>query len=218
MSANPPGHRHTDSVNYKGLILDFGGVLTTSVARCTAGFDRREGLPAGTFLNVIGVNPEGRSLFADLERGAISQTEWNVRTAALLGVDGADLLRRALLDLQPESSVLETALLIRSTGVKVGILSNSLGLEPYNPYEAWQLDDNYDVVLISERYRMRKPDPEIYLLMLEMMQIAPQDCVFVDDTPRNLPPAQELGITVILAENPESTVSQLRDLFEIPTT
>lgn len=73
------------------------------------------------------------------------------------------------------------------------------------------------MVLISERYHMRKPDREIYLLMLDMMQLEPQDCVFVDDTSHNLPPAQELGITVILATDPAETVSQLRDLFQIPS-
>ena len=201
---------------YKGLILDFGGVLTTSVPACAAGFDQREGLPEGTLLNAIAVDPVGRLLYADLERGAITQAQWNQRTAELIGVDGSDLLRRVLADLSPEPAVIEVVKQIRDAGVKVGILSNSLGLEPYDPYEPWNLDENYDEVLISEHYRMRKPDREIYLLMLEKMQLTAQDCVFVDDTAHNLPPAEDLGITVILARDPAATVSQLRDLFHIP--
>lgn len=200
---------------YKGLILDFGGVLTTSVPSCAAGFDRREGLPVGTLLNAIAVHPLGRALFADLERGSITQTEWNERTAALVGVGGTDLVRRALADLRPEQSVIDTARRIRETGVKVGICSNSLGLEPYDPYDGWELEKNFDVVLISERYRMRKPEREIYLLMLEMMQLAPEDCVFVDDTAGNLPPAEELGITVVLAKDAAETVSRLEELFQV---
>jgi len=204
--------------SYKGLILDFGGVLTTSVPACAAGFDQREGLPHGTFLNAITADPVGRALYADLERGAITQVEWNERTAALIGIDGTDLLRRALIDLHPEPTVIDAARRIRDTGVKLGIFSNSLGLEPYNPYEPWNLDENYDVVLISERYHLRKPDPEIYLLMMEMMQLNPQDCVFIDDTARNLPPAEGLGMAVILATEPTSTIAQLQDLFRIPPT
>jgi putative hydrolase of the HAD superfamily len=204
--------------SYKGLILDFGGVLTTSVPACAAGFDQREELPHGTFLNAITSNPVGRALYADLERGAITQVEWNERTAALIGIDGTDLLRRVLVDLQPEPTVIDAARRIREAGVKLGIFSNSLGLEPYNPYEPWNLDENYDVVLISELYHLRKPDPEIYLLMMEMMQLTPQDCVFIDDTAHNLPPAEELGMAVILATDPTSTVAQLQDLFRIPLT
>ncbi|MDJ0344991.1 protein-L-isoaspartate(D-aspartate) O-methyltransferase [Streptomyces sp. H10-C2] len=115
-----------------GLILDFGGVLTTSVPGCAAGFDRREGLPPGTFLRAIAVNPEGAALYADLERGAVTQTEWNERTGALLGIDGTDLLGRVLVDLHPEASVIAAARAARAAGIKVGILSNSLGMEPYD--------------------------------------------------------------------------------------
>lgn len=50
-----------------GLILDFGGVLTTSVPACALGFDRRAGLPEGTFLSVIAKDPTGVALYADLE-------------------------------------------------------------------------------------------------------------------------------------------------------
>jgi putative hydrolase of the HAD superfamily len=199
--------------HYKGLILDFGGVLTTSVPACVAGFDQREGLPAGTFMNAIASNPVGKELYADLERGAISQTEWNEGTAALIGTDSRDLLRRALLDLAPEPSVIEAARQLRESGVKVGILTNSLGLEPYDPYEPWHLDENFDAVLISEHYRMRKPDTEIYTIMLDLLQLPAHDCVFVDDTPRNLPPAEQLGMAVILAAEPASTVAQIQELF-----
>jgi hypothetical protein len=129
------------------------------------------------------------------------------------GIDGTDLLRRALVDLLPEDSVIEAARRIRGLGVKVGIFSNSLGLEPYNPYESWKLEENYDTVLISEHYHMRKPDPEIYAIMLDLMQLPAEDCVFVDDTAHNLPPAERLGMTVILATNPAATITQLREFF-----
>lgn len=89
-----------------GLILDFGGVLTTSVAACALAFDRRAGLPEGTFLSVVAKDPQGAALYADLERGAITQVQWNERTAALLGIDGTDLLGRVLEDLHPEPSVI----------------------------------------------------------------------------------------------------------------
>ncbi|HEV2639302.1 MAG TPA: HAD-IA family hydrolase [Actinocrinis sp.] len=202
--------------SYRGLILDFGGVLTTSVPACAAGFERREGLTAGTLMHLIGLDPAGRELFADLERGAISQTEWNARTGELLGIDGADLLRRALADLAPEPSVIEAAGRLRAAGVRVGILSNSTGLDPFNPYLPWRLEENFDAVLISEHYRMRKPDLEIYTTMLGLMGLPAEECVFVDDTRHNLPPAQSLGMAVILAADPEATVARLAELFDLP--
>ncbi len=204
---------------YSGLILDFGGVLTTSVPDCASGFDAREGLSPGTLLNTIAVNPQGRELYADLERGAIGQTEWNTRTAAILGIDGTNLLQRVLIDLHPEQSVIDAAQAARRQGVKVGIFSNSLGVHPYNPYDGYGFDDGmYDAILISEHHRMRKPDPGIYKIMLGLMNLPAQSCVFADDTARNLPPATELGMATVLATDPAATVRQLEALFRIPLT
>jgi putative hydrolase of the HAD superfamily len=196
-------------VNRTGLILDFGGVLTTDVAACALAFDRRAGLPDGTFLATIAHNPQGAAFYADLERGAITQDEWNRRTSALLGIDGTNLLGRVLADLHPEPAMIAAAQAARHAGVKVGIFSNSLGSGPYDVYAGYDLPANYDAVLISEDHKLRKPDPELYAIMLDLMQLPGEACVFVDDTARNLPPAQALGITTVLAEEPASTIAQV---------
>ncbi|MFC9329187.1 HAD-IA family hydrolase [Kitasatospora sp. NPDC057015] len=201
-----------------GLILDFGGVLTTSVPACAVGFDRRAGLPEGTFLSVIAKHPEGVALYANLERGTITQSEWNERTAALLGIDCTNLLGRVLEDLHPEPSVIAAAKAARAAGIKVGIFSNSLGSKPHDVYAGYDFELLYDTVLISEQYRMRKPDPEIYEIMLDLMELPGEACVFVDDTARNLPPAEELGIATILAKDPADTIAQMEALLGIPLT
>lgn len=201
-----------------GLILDFGGVLTTSVPACARAFDRRAGLPEGSLLSVIARDPAGAALYADLERGAITQTEWNDATAALLGIDGTNLLGRVLEDLHPQPSVIAAVQAARTAGVKVGIFSNSLGTEPCDVYAGYDLDTNYDAVLISERYRLRKPDPRIYQIMLDLMQLPGQACVFVDDTAANLPPAEDLGIATILATDPATTIAQVEAALGIRLT
>lgn len=202
----------------RGLILDFGGVLTTSVPACLRSFARREGLPEDAFLHAIGVDPAGRALYAELERGAITQEEWNTGTAALLGIDGTDLLRRVLLDLRPEPSVIDAVQVARRAGIRVGILSNSLGLRPYNPYQHYDFDQLYDAVLISEQHRMRKPDPEIYRIMVGLMELPASELVFVDDTAHNLPPAEELGIATVLAADPSDTVARVEALLGLRLT
>ncbi|MFV8132983.1 HAD-IA family hydrolase [Streptomyces syringium] len=207
--ATPPG---------KGLILDFGGVLTTSVAACTRAFCLREGLAPDAFLNAVSVDPVGRELFADLERGAITQEEWNEHTAPLLGVDPVNLLGRALADLRPEPTLTGAARAARRAGVRVGVLSNSLGYEPYDPYAGYELDTSYDAVLLSGRYRMRKPDPGLYTIMLGLMELPAEACVFVDDSARNLTPAQELGMAVVRAAEPAATVAAIETVLGLDLT
>lgn len=201
-----------------GLILDFGGVLTTSVAACALGFDRRAGIPEGSFLSVISEDREGRALYADLERGGISQAEWNEHTAALLGIDGTNLLGRVLEDLHPEPTVIAAAQAARANGVKVGIFSNSLGSGPYDVYSGYDLAANYDVMLISEDHKLRKPDRAIYEIMLGLMELPGEACVFVDDTARNLPPAEDLGVATILATHPADTIAQMEAVLGMRLT
>ncbi|MFE7120151.1 HAD-IA family hydrolase [Streptomyces sp. NPDC057654] len=197
----------------RGLILDFGGVLTTSVAECARAFCLREGLAPDAFTHVISADPVGRALFADLECGAIEQAEWNECTGPLLGVDGTGLLGRVLADLRPEPLVVDAARAARRAGVRVGVLSNSLGRTPYDPYAGYGLDTEYDAVVLSGDYRLRKPDPELYPIVLGLLGLPAGACVFVDDSARNLLPAQDLGMAVVLDTEPADTVAEISRLL-----
>jgi len=161
---------------------------------------------------------EHRRLRGQLERGDVTQTEWNERTGALLGVDSDNLLGRALSELRPEPSVIAAARAARQAGITVGIFSNSLGLEPCDPYAGYDLAENYDAVLISEHYRARKPEPELYLTMLDLMGLPGDACVFVDDTAANLPPAEALGIATVLAADPAETIRQMESHLGLSLT
>ncbi|MFD4480400.1 HAD family hydrolase [Streptomyces sp. NPDC058471] len=200
----------------KAVIFDFGGVLTTSLDDCARAFSKECGLPDDAYLHAISVNPDGRRLYAELERGDITQETWNSGIAALLGIDGTDLMRRALATLQPEPLLVKAARAIRRAGLKTAVLSNSMGMSPFNPYEPWGLEEAHDVVVLSEQVRLRKPDPHIYQLALDRLGCHGQDCIFVDDIATNLPPAHALGIATIHATHPTLTVQRLQDLLGLP--
>nr|WP_308358222.1 HAD-IA family hydrolase [Streptomyces sp. NEAU-Y11] len=99
------------------------------------------------------------------------------------------------------------------------MLSNSFGLEPFNPYEALGMwEDEFDAVVLSERAGVRKPSPAIYQLALDALGLTGAECVFVDDHAHNLPPAEALGIrTLHHTTDPESTAAQLNTLL-VPAT
>ncbi|MFI5822825.1 HAD family hydrolase [Streptomyces rishiriensis] len=203
-------------MSYRAVIVDFGGVLTTNLDLSARAFARECGLPDDAYLHAVTVHPEGRRLYAELELGNITQDTWNAGIAALIGIDGTDLMRRALSTLAPEPLVVEAVQAIRRAGLKTAVLSNSMGMSPFNPYERWELTDSHDVVVLSEQVRLRKPDPRIYQLALDQLGLRGSECIFVDDIATNLPPAQALGITTIHATDPTHTVQQLRNLLGLP--
>ncbi|MFJ7495103.1 HAD family hydrolase [Streptomyces sp. NPDC097727] len=202
----------------KGLVLDFGGVLTTPLPPAALAFEKREGLAEGTLLTGLYLAPEGIRLTEELERGTLTQTQWNEAAGRLLGIPPDNLMGRIFTDLRPEPSVIAAAAAARRAGVKVGILSNSVGLVPWNLYDGFEVERLYDSVVLSEVHGMRKPEPEMYRLVLDELGLRAEECVFVDDTEQHLPPAAALGFATVHAVDPARTVAALETLLGIRLT
>ena len=201
-------------MSYRGLILDFGGVLTTHMRLNGQAFERSEGLAPGAYFHALGEHPDGVRVYADLEVGKATQEEWNQVVGGILGIDPTDLMRRALANLRPEPAVIAAVERARAAGIKVAILSNSFGLSPYNPYKALGMDEGFDAMILSEAVGVRKPSPEIYQHTLDALGLAGHECVFVDDHAENLPPAEALGIrTIHHTADPATTVGILDALL-----
>lgn len=201
-----------------GLILDFGGVLTTPLLPAVLSFERREGLAEGACITALYLDEEGTRRTHDLERGAITQEEWNVAAARSLGVAPDNLMGRIFADLRPEKALIDAAAAARRAGVRVGILSNSVGFAPWNLYAGHDLEGSYDAVVISEHHGMRKPEPAIFELALGKLGLPAEACVFVDDTEEYLAPAAELGLVGVHAKDPEETIARLEVLLGVALT
>lgn len=184
-------------VSYQGLLLDFGGVVTTDLFAELSAFCVREGLDPGAFARMLRDDQEGRHAFEDVEAGKISQREFEVTIGRLLGVDDQGLLTRALGGLRPRPEVLDLIQRTRSAGIRVGLLSNSWGDGEYDPYAGYDLDSIFDAVVISGDTGTRKPDAAIYLIATDELGVPPRECVFADDTAANLPVAEDLGMATV---------------------
>jgi putative hydrolase of the HAD superfamily len=55
----------------------------------------------------------------------------------------------------------------------------------------------FDHILESSKIGIRKPDPRIYALMCEALDVDPSACVYLDDLGINLKPARQMGMTTI---------------------
>jgi putative hydrolase of the HAD superfamily len=184
-------------VDYRGLILDFGGVVTTDLYAELSAFSVREGLSPDAIARVLRDDPEGKEAFAAVEMGEISQRDYEIILGRLLGVDDHGLLTRALGGLRPRSEVLDFIRRARAADIRVGLLSNSWGEGEFDPYAGYDLDDIFDAVVISGDTGLRKPDPAIYLIAAGQLGVLPSECVYADDTAGNLPPAEELGMATV---------------------
>jgi epoxide hydrolase-like predicted phosphatase len=140
-------------------------------------------------------DPEARGLLASLELGEISEAEYEPRLAAVLGVAPDGLIDRMFGGMQPDEAMIDGVRAARAAGVRTGLLSNSWGDDRY---DREQLAGLFDAWVISGEVGLRKPDPAIYSLAAERLELAPQACVFVDDLPGNLKPAAAIGMATVL--------------------
>lgn len=195
-----------------GLLIDWGGVLTTDLFASFASFCETEGLEAAKVRDLFRADAPARDLLVDFECGRIDEPEFERRFAPMLGVSDAGLVERMFAGTGPDLEMLAAVKAARDGGILTGLISNSWGLDRY-PQEV--MDDLFDGVVISGVVGIRKPAPEIYAMGAEAIGLAPSQCVFVDDLGFNLKPAEELGMATILHTDAPTTISQLQELLGV---
>jgi putative hydrolase of the HAD superfamily len=182
-----------------GLLLDFGGVLTSSLHGRMAEFCVAAGLPADAIATALTRTEEGRSVSALAEAGLAPQRDFEVMLAGQLGLP-ADGLIAALLDASaftPRPETADLARRARAAGIATGLLSNSWGGGGYDVYCGYDLHAMFDAVVISHVVGLRKPEAPIYELAASRLGVPPADCVFVDDTLANVAAARQLGMAAV---------------------
>lgn len=200
----------------RGLLVDWGGVLTTDVFVSFQHFCRNEGLDLSTVRDVFRSDPEGRRALFELETGELTEPEFEERFAALLGLrpDRAPgMIDRLFGGMKADIVMFDAVRAAKRSGIRTGLLSNSWGVDRY---DRSHFPDLFDAVVISGEEGMRKPDRAIYELAIDRMALPAADIVFVDDLPGNLAPARDLGMTTVHHENGLHTVSQLEHVFHVP--
>lgn len=78
--------------------------------------------------------------------------------------------------------------------------------------EALDFLEYMDGGILSYQDKVIKPDTKIYQLLLTRYDLRAEECVFMDDTEKNLTQAQALGIHTILFRDREQAVSELEEL------
>jgi epoxide hydrolase-like predicted phosphatase len=98
----------------------------------------------------------------------------------------------------------------KAKGLKTAILSNII--EPtYNVLAQTGYFERFDQMIASFQVGYAKPQPEIYHIALERLQTTAEQSLFIDDKPKNLQAAEQLGFKTILAENPAQIINDVSE-------
>jgi epoxide hydrolase-like predicted phosphatase len=200
---------------YTGLLIDYGGVLTTDLFDSFRAFCEVEGLEPEAIGQSFRRDPSCRDLLIGLETGKLDEEEFEARFAEILGVSAPGLIERLMADSRPNEEMVAAVKNARGQGIRTGLISNSWGTRRY---DRDQLSELFDGVVISGEVGIRKPAPEIYELGAREIGLEPEACVFVDDLPFNLAPAAELGMGTVHHTAAADTIPELERLLGVALT
>jgi epoxide hydrolase-like predicted phosphatase len=200
---------------HRALVVDFGGVLTTSIWPAFASFCEREGLQPQTVRDLFAGDSEALALLRGLETGDLADADFEQRFGALVGVaEHEGLIARMFADLGPDDEMIAAVRATHEAGIKTGLITNSWGMGIYDRAPL----DLFDATVISGDVGLHKPQPEIYELACERLAVEPAEAIFVDDLRENCAGAEAVGMTAVLHRETAQTLARLEALLGIELT
>lgn len=196
----------------RGLLVDWGGVMTTNVFDAFRAFCAQAGLEPDAVGERFRTDRNSRELLVGLETGTLSEEQFEPRFAEILGVPATGLIDGLFAGGVADEAMQSAVAHARAAGVRTGLISNSWGTRRYDRELLGRL---FDGVVISGEVGMRKPTPAIYEHGAQAIELAPGDCVFVDDLPFNLRPAAELGMATVHHVDSQQTIAALEQILDV---
>ncbi|WP_283138447.1 HAD family hydrolase [Rhizohabitans arisaemae] len=207
----------------KGVLIDWGGVLTTSLSDAIKGWIIGERIDPvhyrevmtelimGAYqLGAVDGNPvhaleRGELPIADFERDLAAR----LRTLDGLPPSPDGLLERMFAGFHPVPAMYDMLRTARAAGVRTCLLSNSWA----DHYDRSGWEECFDAVVISGEVGMRKPEERIFRYAVETLGLEPPECVFIDDILPNVEAARAVGIVGLHHVEPEQTLAEVRARF-----
>ena len=202
----------------EAILWDVGGVLTTSPFEAFNRYEARRGLPKDFIRKVNSTNHESNA-WALFESSKVNAQEFDIKfleesTALGYPVRGADILPLLYVEFRPR---MVAALRNCKQRFKIGCITNNVihpngpALMAANPDRAARVAEVmelFDAIIESSKTGIRKPNPEVYLMMCDRLGVSPRACVYLDDLGINCKPAAQLGMTAIKVVTEDQTLAE----------
>lgn len=189
------------------LIFDLGGVvITLDQSQAVRRFETLGVKDAEQQLNAYA--QEG--IFGDLEGGKIDAETFRLELSKLTGREathGECAFAWQGYAKEVPARNLDALVRLRQEGYRLILLSNT------NPYmmewvNSTEFDGRghgigyyFDALYLSYQMRLMKPSQDIFHRLLMTEQILPSECLFIDDGPRNVAAASQMGFRTFCPEN-----------------
>lgn len=198
----------------RAVIFDLGGVVMDSPLHLIADYERELGIPENHVNRVVvDTGPDGA--WSRLERGELELEAFYPEfdrecEAAGYKISAREMMRRIAEFAKPRPPMIRAIETLRSKAFRTAALTNNWKGDEIGR-RAQQLGELFDVFIESALVGLRKPDPRIYQLVCDRLEVSPEESVFLDDIGRNLKAARALGMTTIKVTSAAQALDELGD-------
>uniref|UniRef100_A0A8C2Y4W1 Acyl-CoA dehydrogenase family member 10 n=1 Tax=Coturnix japonica TaxID=93934 RepID=A0A8C2Y4W1_COTJA len=207
---------------YRAVIFNVSGVLLPAPQHTAADWEAQSCIPAGTIQQAL-LSGGANSPSVKYTRGELTTIEFLQELGQqcfeianiCIPVNSflTNLIRNEMTKQLPIMA--EAIQCIRAEGLKTALLSNSFQLP--NGESFLPLDRNhFDVIVEAYREGKCKPDPHIYKLCLERLDVQPQESIFLDNSSQNLKAAAQLGIKTVKVDDLKVALKELETCLGFP--
>ena len=198
---------------YRAVIFDLGGVVFPSPFDVFDAYERDAGLPPRFIRTVVAASAEDGA-WARFERSELSFADFcaalEAECAAAGGtIDAAALMQGIGAGFAPRPEMIRARSGGCATQACGSARSPTTGPDPTPRTLRGPSDLGFHIVVESAVEGIRKPDPRIYALVCERLDVTPDVCVFLDDLGVNLKPARAMGMTTIKVVDPTDALVEL---------
>lgn len=174
------------------FVVDLDGVLRRWEASILEQAECRHGLPAGA-IGQVAFDP---SRLRAVVTGLVSDGQWRAGVVDELVARFGSSAESAVAEWSQSAGTVDEDVLAVVDGQRrqrpVALLTNATSRLRAD-LSRLGLDGHLDHIFNSSELGVAKPDPAVFELVVEQLDLAPDQCVFVDDTAANVAAAQAVG-------------------------
>jgi putative hydrolase of the HAD superfamily len=207
-------------MNYKAIIWDFGGVITSSPFEAFNKFELNNNLPKDIIRTINSENPDDNA-WAKFERNDIDLDEFDNLFSIEADKKGFEISGKQVVRLlsgEIREQMVDFLSFLKKD-YKLGCITNNIQnseSEKVNHLnEASKVMEIFDHIIESSKVGLRKPDPKIYYMSCDALGVKPEQCIYLDDLGINLKPAREIGMTTIKVIDPTEAINEVKKYLQL---
>lgn len=195
----------------KGIVFDLDGVLVQEHCYFSQLFQKLYGVPHEEFYQVM---KDNKMLQRTKDQGSNFTLFNNLLKKYKVEISEKKFWELWLTNFKVNQDVIDFALSLKKSGKKIGILSDNFVERAEYLRENLDWFNEFDANLFSCDVALTKHDPEFFRIILDKLEVKPEETVFIDDDEDNASVARSVGINGIKFEGLEGLKIELTDVFE----